>query len=201
MSKAPLPGLLFVLSAPAGTGKTTLVDMLTREFPQIKESVSYTTRFPRPHEVEGIHYHFVDEQAFEEKMAQGEFLESVVLYGQRYGTSRRWIDHQRAKGQHVVLVIDTQGAMQLRGQCAGTFIFIMPPSWDELKRRLTARNTESATQIEERLAWAIHETKVVANYDYCIVNEDLQQAYQALRSIVIAEEHRLPRALALFNKE
>lgn len=183
-------GLLFIVSAPAGTGKTTLVDMLTREFTSIIANVSYTTRLPRPGEVNGQHYHFITESEFEAKIAASDFLEYVKLYGTYYGTSHRWIEKQRATGQHVVLVIDTQGALQLKGRCDATFIFIRPPSLDILKQRLVNRQTESIEMIEKRLACAERELDAAQYYDYQIINDDLNEAYQVLRSILIAECHR-----------
>lgn len=183
-------GLIFVVSAPAGTGKTTLVDMLTREFTSAIANVSYTTRPPRSGEVNGQHYHFVTESEFEAKIAASDFLEYVKLYGTYYGTSRRWIEEQRKSGRHVILVIDTQGALQLKGHCDATFIFIRPPSLEVLKQRLVNRQTESAEMIEKRLACAERELNAAQYYDYQIINDDLNEAYQVLRSIVIAECHR-----------
>jgi guanylate kinase len=185
-------GLLFILSAPAGTGKTTLVEMLTKEFPCVVESVSFTTRPPRDGEQEGIHYNFVDKTQFDAKIVNHEFLEYVTLYGHYYGTSRSWVELQRANAKHVVLVIDTQGAVQLRkNNIDATYIFVGPPSLDELRRRLTKRASESPEKIEERLTIAQSELEAVRNYDYYILNNDLNVAYQVLRSIVIAEEHRI----------
>jgi len=186
-------GLAFVLSAPAGTGKTTLVQMLVKEFPVVVESISFTTRLQRPNEVDGVHYNFVSNEEFEKKIAQDEFLEYVKLYGYYYGTSREFIRTQQELGKHVVLVIDTQGALQLMGKFDATFIFLQPPSIDTLGERLRQRKTESPTVIEERLNWARREMEAVKYYDYCIVNDDLTTAYQVLRSIIIAEEHKVSK--------
>ncbi|CUI17002.1 Guanylate kinase [Candidatus Protochlamydia naegleriophila] len=183
-------GLMFVISAPAGTGKTTLVDMLTNEFASVVANISYTTRQPRSGEVYGQHYHFITQSEFEAKIAASDFLEYVKLYGTYYGTSRRWIEEQRASGQHVILVIDTQGALQLKGRCDATFIFIRPPSLEVLKQRLVHRQTESTEMIEQRLACAERELDAAQYYDYQIINDDLNEAYQVLRSILIAECHR-----------
>ena len=183
-------GLLFVVSAPAGTGKSTLVDMLVKEFPSVVESVSYTTRQPRDKEVDGIHYNFITRAAFEDKIAAGDFLESALVYGDYYGTSRSWVAERRAQGKHVVLVIDTQGAMLVKAACAATFVFILPPSFEELRDRLHKRKTEPPEVIEKRLEWARHEIEMSKHYDYLIENRDLKATYDVLRSIFIAEEHR-----------
>ncbi len=184
-------GLTFVVSAPAGTGKTTLVGMLTKEFDAVKMSISCTTRPPRFHEIDGVHYNFLSEEEFQKRADSGEFLEHVTLFGHRYGTSAGLIEKMKAKGQHVVLVIDTQGAVQLMQTIDAVFIFLLPPSKEELVRRLVTRGTESKEVIEERLKRAEKEIELSQLYDYTIVNDDLPTAYQVLRSIVIAEEHRV----------
>lgn len=184
-------GLVFVLSAPAGTGKTTLVQMLVQEFPSVVASVSYTTRLQRPGEIEGVHYHFLKEAEFTDRIAKGEFLEHVKLYDDYYGTSSAWMEQRLAQGKHVVLVIDTQGAKLLKDKLKAIFIFVSPPSLEELERRLKKRKTESQEVIERRLVWAEQEMLAIPNYDYLIINDDLNNAYQVLRSIVIAEEHRI----------
>lgn len=186
-------GLAFVISAPAGTGKTTLVQMLVQEFPSVIASVSYTTRAPRLGEKEGIDYHFITPAVFQEKIASEDFLEHVELYGHQYGTSRAWINNQQKKGKHVVLVIDTQGALQLMRKFPAIFIFIRPPSIEELSKRLIDRQTESHEMIERRVFWAQHELETAHLYDYQLVNDDLTIAYQTLKSIVIAETHRIRR--------
>lgn len=185
-------GLVFIVSAPAGTGKTTLVEKLVLEFPSIIASVSYTTRQPREGEIQGSHYHFISYSEFESKIAAGDFLEYVKLYGTYYGTSRQWIKEQQEKGKHVVLVIDTQGALQLKGQFPAVFIFIRPPSLESLRRRLIQRQTETSEMIEKRLLWAQSELEAAKQYDYEITNDDLDTAYQILRSVFIAECHRIP---------
>jgi len=187
-------GLCFVLSAPAGTGKTTLVRMLSQEFPCVCESISCTTRPPRPGEVNGKDYHFLSKEEFEEKIRQGDFLEHAEVFGYHYGTSRAFVLKQQEMGHHVFLVIDTQGAMQLKMKAfPALYIFLSPPSLAELKERLIKRKTESMEVIEKRLSWADEEMAMMASYDYHIVNDSLNQAYAILRSIVIAEEHRVYR--------
>jgi guanylate kinase len=184
-------GVAFVVSAPAGTGKTTLVNRLVDEFDCVVQSISYTTRKPRAGEVQGRDYQFVSEEEFKDRIAAGDFLEYVELYGCHYGTSKEWVLDQLEKGNHVVLVIDTQGAKSLRGRFPAVFIFISPPSMEELRRRLAQRRTESEDVIQRRLAWAKIEMEAGQAYDYILVNDDLDTAYQVLRSIFIAEEHRL----------
>ncbi len=184
-------GRVFVLSGPAGTGKTTLVCRLVDEFPEMIQSISFTTRAPRLGEISGVHYQFISDSEFEEKVAANEFLEYVKLYGYYYGTSRKWVEEQRQQGKHVILVIDTQGALQLQKKFSATFIFIEPPSMEALRLRLKKRRTESDAVIAERLDWAKKEIEVANRYDYRVVNEDIDIAYNVLRSIVIAEDHRV----------
>lgn len=183
-------GLIFVVSAPAGTGKTTLVRMLCEEFDCIYESVSYTTRASRANEVAGKDYHYISKQEFEKKIAEKDFLEYAKVFDHYYGTSKSLVESERKQGKHVVLVIDTQGALQLMGKIEAAFIFIHPPSLIELKRRLENRKSDSADAIAQRLSWAQKEMDVSNRYDYQIVNDNLKTAYEALRSIFIAEEHR-----------
>jgi len=186
-------GLVFVISAPAGTGKTTLVRMLQSEFSCVVESVSYTTRAPRASEVEGRDYHFITVPEFEKRIKEGEFLEHAKVFGHYYGTSRKFVEETQRKGHHVVLVIDTQGTLQLQGKLEATFIFVSPPSLEELKARLLARKSESKESIEQRLSWAEKEMALSSRYDYHIVNDHLKTAYDVLRAILIAEEHHTKR--------
>lgn len=194
LNKQPLGnlsrGLLFVISAPAGTGKTTLVNLLTNEFPCVIRSISCTTRKPRPEERDGRDYFFVSPEEFQRKLGQGEFLEHATVFGASYGTPRSFIESAQAQGQHVILVIDTQGALQLKNKVKATFIFISPPSLEELKKRLYRRSTETAQKIEERVQIARQELEKISHYDYHLVNDDLAVAYTVLKSILIAEEHR-----------
>lgn len=183
-------GLIFVISAPAGTGKTTLVRMLQEEFHHVVESISFTTRSPRSNEIAGRDYHFITTEEFEKKIKEGEFLEYAKVFGNYYGTSRKYVEAQRDKGKHVTLVIDTQGAMNLVNELDAVFIFISPPSLEELRARLYRRKSESEEAIETRLSWAEKEIALSCHYDYHIVNDHLKTAYEALRSILIAEEHR-----------
>lgn len=184
-------GLLFVMSAPAGTGKTTLIRKISEEFPEVIQSISYTTRRPREGEVNGTDYYFIDEKEFEKKIAAEDFLEYVKLYDTYYGTSIAWVKDNLSKGKHVFLVIDTQGARQLRGRLPATYIFIKPPSLEALRTRLVSRGTETEEMVAKRLKWAESEMKAAADYDYQIINDDLNTAYEELRAIVIAECHRI----------
>ncbi len=187
-------GLIFVLSAPAGTGKTTLIRMLKEEFPVVVESVSCTTRPPRPGEVSGVDYHFMGQQEFEKKIKNGDFLEYAKVFNYYYGTSKDIVAKLQNQGKHVFLVIDTQGAMHLKEKhFPATFIFLSPPSQEELRARLIKRKTESQESLVARLSWAEHELTFAHRYDYHIINENLAFAYDILRSIVIAEEHKLNR--------
>lgn len=183
-------GLIFIVSAPAGTGKTTLVQKLVSEFPSIAASISYTTRKPREGERHGVHYFFIDEEEFKNKILAGEFLEYVQLHGVFYGTSGQWMEDQLNKGKHVVLVIDTQGASKVRGQCQAISIFIHPPNLETSRSRLILRKTEKIEEIEKRVEWAESELAVAKQFDYQFINDDLEVAYQIFKSIFIAECHR-----------
>lgn len=185
-------GLVFVVSAPAGTGKTTLVRMLINEFDCVAESVSCTTRKIRPGEIPGRDYYFLTEEEFEAKKREGDFLEHAKVFDNEYGTSREYVMKNQAAGKHVFLVIDTQGAMKLKKESFDAiYVFLSPPSLEELKQRLCKRQTESKETIEKRLSWAEHEMQMACYYDYHIINDNLENAYTILRSIVIAEEHRV----------
>ncbi len=185
-------GLVFVISAPAGTGKTTLVRMLISEFDCIAESVSCTTRPIRPGEVPGVDYHFLSRQEFEDKIHADDFLEYAQVFDYLYGTSRSYVQEQQQAGKHVFLVIDTQGAMLLKEKnYPAVFVFLSPPSLDALEERLSKRQTESSSVIKQRLSWAEKELEMLSQYDYHIINDELEDAYEILRSIVIAEEHKI----------
>jgi guanylate kinase len=184
-------GRIFIISAPAGTGKTTLVEMLTKEFSSVVRSVTCTTRHPRPGEVEGRDYFFLTDKEFDEKLKKGDFLEHATVFGHRYGSSKEMIDKELKKGRHVVLILDTQGALWLKKKMEATFIFISPPSLEKLRERLLKRKTETQEKIEERIKWASHELEQITHYDYLIVNDDLEIAYTVLKSIFIAREHKL----------
>lgn len=165
--------------------------MILREFPEeIAQSCSCTTRFPRVGEVKNKDYDFVSVEEFGKKIAANEFLEYAQVFGDYYGTCNEEVARIRAQGKHVILVIDTRGAMQVKQKVPGIFIFLSPPSFEELRHRLFKRRTEEEEKIQERLVWAKQEMEMVSHYDYHIVNDDLGTAYQILRSIIIAEEHK-----------
>lgn len=185
-------GKLFVLSAPAGTGKTTLARMMSADSPCVVESVSYTTRAPRAGELEGHDYFFVSQETFLNLEKSGEFLEHAQVFGHFYGTSRSFVETHTREGKHVLLVIDVQGAMALKKMnLDAVFIFIKPPSLLALKQRLISRNSESTESIEMRLSQAQYELSFEKHYNYQIINDNLSSAFEVLRSIIIAEEHKI----------
>lgn len=195
-----MSGNLFIVSAPSGAGKTSLVEALLAADPQIRKSVSYTTRAPRPGEVEGREYHFVTSAEFERRLERGEFLESAQVHGNHYGTSRQWVAAETQKGRDILLEIDWQGAAQVRKLVAGVIsIFILPPSLAALEDRLEKRAQDSAEIIAQRLANARGEIARVAEFEYVIINEDFIRATQDLISIIRAERLKLARQLARHN--
>ncbi|MDJ0652062.1 MAG: guanylate kinase [Simkaniaceae bacterium] len=182
---------LFIISAPAGAGKTTLVRMLKDAFPnQVTQTISCTTRKPRKGEIDGRDYLFLTKNAFKERVKRGDFLEHATVFGDQYGTLKERVTSQQTKGKSVILVIDTQGALELKKKTKATFIFIVPPSMEILEERLKTRKTESPETLKKRLKWAKHEMEQAKFYDYTIVNDDLEIAYKALKKIVIAEKYR-----------
>jgi guanylate kinase len=190
-------GILFIISSPSGGGKTSLVRSLLEAEPEVRLSVSYTTRPARPGEANGRDYHFVAKPEFQRMLEAGDFLESAVVHGNHYGTSQKWIDRERAAGHDVVLEIDWQGAQQVRRLVKPVVgIFILPPSLELLESRLKGRAQDSAEVVARRLAAARDEISHVAEYDYVIMNEDFNRAALDLRSIIRAERLKLARQLA-----
>jgi guanylate kinase len=182
------PGRLFVITAPSGAGKTSLIDALVRADPSLKLSVSYTTRAPRPGEKDGVDYHFVDEPAFLGMQQRGEFLESAEVHGYRYGTSKKVITEALARGEDLILEIDWQGARQVRGiypGCVG--IFILPPSIEELERRMRSRGQDADPVIRRRLDNARGEMEHAGEFHYAIINKDFDTARQELAAIIQKE--------------
>ena len=190
-----MSGILFIVSAASGTGKTSLVKAVLDAEPGIKLSVSHTTRPARPGEMDGQHYHFVERSKFEAMQQAGAFLESAEIYGNRYGTSREGIALELQRGIDVLLEIDWQGAHQVRRLMPAVGIFILPPSLDVLKARLMNRGQDSVEVIARRLAAAEAEIAHAVDYDYVIINEDFNRAAQDFRSIVRAERLKLARQL------
>lgn len=185
-------GLVFVVSAPAGAGKTTLVEMIVSKHPNsVVRSVSCTTRNPRKDEVNGVEYIFLSQKEFEEKKNQNLFLEDAQVFDKMYGTLQETVESLQNKGKHVILVIDTQGAMNVRKKIPCILIFIKPPSIEELKKRLEHRGTESDKERAIRLSWADDEMKKSKDYDVVIVNDDLQKAYNELELFLQMKEKEL----------
>ena len=182
-----MSGNLFIVSAPSGAGKSSLTAKLLEEDKNIHLSVSYTTRAPRPGEVDGRDYHFVDKASFLGMLRRGEFLESAEVHGNHYGTSEAWIRAQRAAGHDILLEIDWQGAQQVRRLVPDTIgIFILPPSIAELERRMRARAQDSEEVVRRRMAAAADEMSHAAEFDYVIINNDFEEARRDLIAVVRA---------------
>jgi guanylate kinase len=194
-------GLLIVISAPSGTGKTTLCHMLLEEFPNMEFSISYTTRKPRPGELNGRDYFFVDRKTFERMIEEGDFLEWAEVYGNLYGTSKSQVLKALKEGKDILLDIDTQGALQVKKNFPeAVLIFILPPSLKELERRLKKRGTDDEETIKKRLQIAREEIRKALEYDYIVVNDILEVAFERLRSIITAEKCRTDRLAGEIEK-
>jgi guanylate kinase len=183
-----MKGKLFVITAPSGAGKTSLIDALLRDDPSLKISISYTTRPPRPGEKNGVDYHFVDDANFLAMRERGEFLESAEVHGYRYGTARRVIEEALRRGEDLILEIDWQGAQQVRRfypQCVG--IFILPPSFEELERRMRARGQDAEPVIRRRLENAREELSHAGEFKYAIINKDFETARRELAKLIESE--------------
>lgn len=186
--------MLVVVSAPSGAGKTSLCEWAVTAIPDLVHSVSHTTRPPRPHEVNGRDYHFVDEPTFRSMTARGDFAEWAEVHGHLYGTAQAVLEAYFAAGKDVILDIDTQGAAILRASHpAGVFVFIVPPSWEVLGRRLRDRHSDSEEDIQRRLARAREEVRHYAEYQYVIVNDDFARAAEELKAVIVAERRRSTR--------
>jgi guanylate kinase len=187
-------GLLFIVSAPSGAGKTTLVERLVEHCPHLRLSRSYTSRAAREGETDGVDYNFVTRSTFEAMAAAGEFLEWAEVFGNLYGTGAADTDILLASGHDVVLVIDVQGARKVRASgMATTTVFVMPPSMAVLEQRLRGRSKDSEREIQRRLQVARDEVAAFVEYDFVLVNDELTSAMGRLRSIVVAERARLDR--------
>jgi guanylate kinase len=185
-------GLLFVVSAPSGTGKTTVVERLVQVTPDLALSRSYTSRAIRPGEVDGIDYNFITRTRFESMVASNAFLEWADVFGNYYGTCADDAERELARGRDLVLVIDVQGARQVRTRCPGTVgIFVLPPSFDVLEQRLRGRSKDSEDAMQRRLETARAEVAAFVEYDYVVVNDELEACVERLRAILIAERSRL----------
>jgi guanylate kinase len=190
-------GVLFVVSAPSGAGKTSLLKALVPTDPRLRVSVSHTTRAPRPGEQDGTHYHFVDRARFEAMVAAGEFLEHARVFDNLYGTAERSVRDVLGANFDVVLEIDWQGARQVRARFPeAVSVFIVPPSVEALRRRLSGRGQDSAEIIDRRMRDARSELSHFGEYDYLVVNDDFDEALADLRAIIGAERLRLARQQA-----
>ena len=197
-----LTGMLLVVSGPSGVGKGTIVKRIMENDPSIVFSVSATTRAPREGEVNHRDYHFVTEAKYDELVAQDAFLEHAEVHGHRYGTLKSEVEKRIADGQNVLLDIDTQGALQVMEKAPDAVsVFILPPSFQELERRLRGRQTETEADILRRLANARAEVKLLPRYTYALVNDDLDQACRTMEHIVKAEKQRTTRLEISLDEE
>ena len=198
MSNSPATGsgrgLLFIVSAPSGAGKTTLVERLVEQLPHLRMSRSYTSRAARQGETDGMDYNFVSRERFETMAAAGEFLEWAEVFGNLYGTCAEDTDRMLAGGDDVVLVIDVQGARKVRARGLPTrTVFVMPPSFGALEQRLRGRSKDNEDAIQRRLQVAREEVAAFTEYDFVVVNDEVTAAVDRLRGIVVAERARLQR--------
>ena len=184
-----IPGTLYIVSAPSGAGKTSLVKALIDRAPLVRVSVSHTTRAMRPGEVDGVNYHFVSREQFNDMLQRNEFLEHAEVFGNLYGTSQSWIEKTLAEGFDLILEIDWQGAQQVRHLLPQSrSIFILPPTQEALRHRLTNRGQDSGEIIERRMREAVSEMSHYIEYDYLLINDDFAHALDDLRSIFRANQ-------------
>jgi guanylate kinase len=189
-----MTGTLFIVSAPSGTGKTSLVNQLIKTVPQLIVSVSYTTRPMRAGEVDGVNYHFVDKAQFQHMVGEGRFLEYAEIYGHYYGTDELWVKERLQQGINVILEIDWQGAAQIRRLLTESVsIFILPPSLNVLSERLTTRNLDDKSVITKRLAKAQQEMSHCVEYDYIVVNDRFDEAISDLKAIIHSQKLTVSR--------
>ena len=187
-------GLLLVVSGPSGAGKGTICKALLNKNDQLKLSVSATTRKPRNGEVHGVNYFFIEKEEFTKMIENGEFLEYAQIYDNFYGTPKAAIIECLEKGQDVILEIEMQGARQIKEVYPeGVFIFVLPPSLEELKSRIVGRGTETQEEIEKRFSCAFEEINQIVNYDYFIVNEDIEKSVSDVEAIICAEKNKVTR--------
>lgn len=184
-------GLLILISGPSGTGKGTVCDLLRKNHPEISYSISATTRQPRPGEQDGVNYYFYDKEKFRQMIAAGELLEWAEVYGNYYGTPKQKVLDRLNAGEDILLEIDTQGALNvMQAMPEGLFIFLLPPSLEELANRLKGRGTETEESLQRRLGAAVDEIKIAHNYRYVVVNDKVEAAEKAIAGIIEAEHHR-----------
>ena len=184
-------GLLILISGPSGTGKGTVCDLLRKNQPEISYSISATTRQPRPGEQDGVNYYFYDKEKFRQMIDAGELLEWAEVYGNYYGTPKQKVLDRLNAGEDILLEIDTQGALNvMKAVPEGLFIFLLPPSLEELANRLKGRGTETEESLQRRLGAAVDEIKIAHNYRYVVVNDKVEAAEKAIAGIIEAEHHR-----------
>lgn len=194
-------GVLLVVSGPSGAGKGTICSMLRKQLPNLGYSVSVTTRQPRTGEIDGVNYFFKTVDEVKEMIAKDELLEYAEVYGNYYGTPREYVMEQLKAGKDVLLEIDIQGALQVKKRFPeGVFVFIVPPSLDELSARIYKRGTDSEDVIKRRLASAASELTYAAEYDYIIVNDIAEKAADKVLTIMEAERYRVARTYFIVNK-
>jgi guanylate kinase len=187
-------GILFVVSGPSGAGKGTVCRALTERLPKIHLSVSATTRPARSGEIDQVHYYFVSRTDFQDRISRGEMLEWADVYGDYYGTPREPVDRILDQGQDVILEIDVQGALQVRGRMPeAVLLFLSPPSFAELERRLRNRGTDTEEKIEKRLNWAHRELNSFPSYDYVVINDRVEAAVEKIMAVMVAERCRTKR--------
>ena len=195
-------GKLFIVSGPSGTGKGAICRRVLAEDPDLRFSVSVTTRQPREGEVDGKDYYFVTREVFLENIEAGTFLEHATVFDNLYGTPKDMVINRLEKGRNVILDIDVQGGLQVkRAMPEAILIFILPPSLAELRRRLEGRGTETAEKIEKRLGQALNEIRLIGEYDYYIVNDDLEDAVALAKCIMAAEAAKVPEAVKPIIRE
>lgn len=188
-------GLLIIISAPSGTGKSTLCRKLISDFPNVCYSVSLTTRVPRRGEVQGKDYFFVSKNEFKQKIKRGELAEWALVHGHYYGTPKNFLKKNLVKGKNVILDIDVRGAMKLKKRYPrGVFIFLAPPSFSELERRIKGRRSNSEATIKKRLTNARWEMERIGSYDYLVINDRLVDAFTQVKSIILAEKSKVKRS-------
>ena len=184
-------GLLILISGPSGTGKGTVCDLLRQKHPEISYSISATTRQPRPGEQDGVNYYFYTKEKFREMIDQGQLLEWAEVYGNFYGTPKQKVLDRLDAGEDILLEIDTQGALNvMKVMPEGLFIFLLPPSLEELAARLKGRGTETEESLHRRLGAAVDEIKLATKYRYVVVNDKVEDAEETIANIIEAEHHR-----------